>query len=190
MLVGYDWFVVMSSGSILMITKVPIQVQRFVFKSLSYSIALVCTSSIAAVDVSDSNTASFNFGGTIAAMCKIKSSDTAGASNIALAQSNAAQDIGTVEVWCNTGRNATTEYASANNGFLVSGSEKIAYTLNVADNASNIDLASDYINNDSQAGSDISGTTHTQKLQITPQANGLESAGDYSDTITVTVTYN
>lgn len=142
------------------------------------------------VSVTDTNTAVFNFGGTIEPMCKVKGNDNGQASTLNLAQNNTTQDIGTLEVWCNTGRNATTDYASANNGYLVSGSNRIAYTLDVGDNVQNVDLSSGFTNANTEAGSDNTGSGKSQTLKITPQANGLEDAGQYSDTITVTVAYN
>ena len=159
-------------------------------KSTIFAALVASTSATAQISVTDTNTAVFNIGGTIEAMCKVKSSSAAGASALVLDQTNTTQDIGTLEVWCNTGRNATTKYSSANNGFLVDGANKIAYTLNVGTIASDIDLASDYTASNTDAGTDRNGTSKSHALKITPLSNGLDNAGNYSDTITVTVTAN
>lgn len=159
-------------------------------KTLAYALAplLLSAQTCAEVSPSDNNTTSFNFGGTIAPMCKV-----AGAQNNTAAltlSSNTSQDIGTLEVWCNTGRDATTKYSSANNGYLVDGDNRIAYTLDVGELGQNIDLASDFADTNTQAGQGNDGAGKTQTLKVTPKGTGLESAGSYSDTITVTVAYN
>lgn len=153
-------------------------------------LALLSGPLMADISVTDSNTASFNFAGIIEPMCKINGADNAQASSLDLTQSNTSQNIGTLEVWCNTGRTATTDYSSANNGYLINGSNRIAYTLDVGDDVQNVDLTSGYSNSNTQAGSDRNGAGKSQTLKITPQSNGLEDAGEYSDTITVTVAYN
>jgi spore coat protein U-like protein len=152
--------------------------------------ALSSVAATAAIKVSDSNTAVFNIGGTIDAMCKVNSTGHANASSLVLDQNNATQEIGVLEVWCNTGDNATTKYSSANNGFLVSGDDKIAYTLDVGNFASAVDLATDYTADTTAAGTDKNGSAESHTLKITPQSTGLDAAGDYADTITVTVSYN
>ena len=159
-------------------------------KSLLIASMVASMSTTAAISVSDTNSAVFNIGGTIEAMCKVNSTGSAGASSLVIDESNTTQDIGTLEVWCNTGRNATTKYSSANNGFLVDGSNKIAYTLDVGNFANSIDLASDYTASATEAGSDKNGTSKAHALKITPISTGLDYAGEYSDTITVTVSYN
>jgi spore coat protein U-like protein len=165
-----------------------------VMNTLIKSVSLVTTvgslSALAAVSVSDTNSASFNFSGTIEPVCKVKGSDSNGATAMVIDQNNTTQDIGSLEVWCNTGRTATTNYSSANKGFLVDGSNQIAYTLSVGDGSAAIDLAGGYTDANTETGSDSNGTGKTSALKITPQSNGLDAAGQYSDTITVTVSYN
>jgi hypothetical protein len=159
-------------------------------KTIIFASAVTSVSATAAITVSDTNSAIFNIGGTIDAMCKVKSTGSANAAALIIDESNTTQDIGTLEVWCNTGRNATTKYSSSNNGFLVDGANKIAYTLDVGSFASAIDLASDYTASATEAGTDKTGSTKSHALKITPISTGLDYAGQYSDTITVTVSYN
>lgn len=159
-------------------------------KTIVAATVLVATSANADISVTDTNQAVFNFGGTIEPMCKVKSNASAGASNLVIDENNATQNIGSLEVWCNTGRSATTKYASQNNGFLVDGANKIGYTLDVGGFASNVDLASEFTAATTDAGTDRNGTSKSHDLKITTKSTGLDYAGTYSDTITVTVSYN
>jgi spore coat protein U-like protein len=143
----------------------------------------------AGISVGDDNTAEFTFGGTIAKMCKVTSTN-AETSTLVLGASPQTQPIGTMEVWCNTGSNATTKYASANNGVLKSGDNEIAYTLTVGSIKSDMSLTTEQTLSATAAGSNRAGDSEAHILQITPQSNGLDLAGTYSDTITVTVSFN
>lgn len=133
----------------------------------------------------DTNTTSFVIGGEIAATCKTTHT-TQNATGINLG-SAAAQTVASVNVWCNNGNMATTTYSSTNNGKLVSGSNEISYLMNVTDTATDVNLTSDQTVSQA-AGAGTDGTVITKDIQIKPQVNGLETAGTYSDTITVTVT--
>ena len=144
----------------------------------------------AQVSVTDTQTTSFNFGGTVEVACKVSSISSSQASNLVLNGTGATQNIGTLEVWCNNGQNANTEFVSANNGFLVNGSERIAYTLDVGTVANGVDLSNNFTAENTEAGSGPEGTSKTHALKITTQENGLTTAGQYSDTITVTVSHN
>ena len=155
-----------------------------------FATTLVTGSANAGISVTDTNQAVFNFGGTIEPMCKVKSTASSSAANLTIDENNATQDIGTLEVWCNTGRSATTKYASQNNGFLVDGANKIGYTLDVGSFANAVDLASEYTAANTDAGADRNGTSKSHALKITTKSTGLDYAGTYSDTITVTVSYN
>ena len=152
--------------------------------------AFTSVSASAAIKVSDNNTAVFNIGGTIDPMCKINSQGHANAASLILDETNTTQEVGTLSVWCNTGSNATTKYSSANNGYLVSGEHKIAYKLDVGNFVSNVALTSEYTASSTQAGFDRNGASEAHALKVTPLSTGLDAAGDYSDTITVTVSYN
>ena len=146
-------------------------------------------SAYANIKVSDTSSTTFHFGGTIAASCKVNSNASLNANSLNLLDNTASQDIGTLEVWCNTGGNATTRYSSANQGYLVSGDSKIPYNLSLGQD-SNISLRQEYVNSATAAGFGSDGEGQFQSLKVTTQGTGLDSAGDYSDTITVTVAYN
>ncbi|MFC0118720.1 hypothetical protein [Pseudoalteromonas xiamenensis] len=159
------------------------------------SIVLAIASMPLAANVTDlsGNEAKFSFEGAVEPACKT-SSGTNTVTGLTLDASQKTQDIGTLDVWCNTGENATTEYSSANGGFLVADNaqgSKLAYTLNIGD-TSGIDLQSGTYKHvkATVAGSGIAGETKATSLKITPQSNGLNEAGTYSDTITVTISAN
>lgn len=163
---------------------------KTLIKTIVAGSVLASMTATADISVSDTNTAVFNIGGTIEPMCKVKSLASAGAASLVIDENNTTQDIGTLEVWCNTGRNATTKYASANNGFLVDGANKIGYTLDVGSIASAVDLTSEYTASSTNAGTGRNGASENHTLKVTPKSTGLDYAGSYSDTITVTVSYN
>ncbi|MCJ8272195.1 MAG: hypothetical protein MJK04_22700 [Psychrosphaera sp.] len=166
------------------------RLQKQLRKTLIIASAVASMSATAAITVSDTNSAVFIIGGTIESMCKVNSDSSANASSLIIDETNTSQDIGTLEVWCNTGSNATTKYSSLNNGFLVDGVNKVAYTLDVGNFANNVDLSSEYTASATEAGTDNTGTSQSHALKITPLSTGLDMAGNYSDTITVTVSYN
>jgi len=161
-----------------------------IFVKILFVIALLTSiTADTAVSKSDNSTAVFNFGGTINEICKIKSVGTLGASSLVIDSSNIAQSVGTLEVWCNNGRNPSTNYVSSNNGYLVSGNNQIPYTLAVGSISNELDLSTAQKINATEAGSGKTGTGKIYELKIKPTTTGLDLAGDYSDTITVTVGY-
>jgi len=144
----------------------------------------------AAISVGDTTSAVFNFGGTIEKKCKVKSTTT-GVQALTLDENSGAQSIGTLDVWCNmTGSNVITTYSSANGGKLKDGNNTIGYTLAVGGIESGIELDQDYSVGGTTAGTGRTGTSTAHILTINPETNGLDTAGDYSDTITVTVSFN
>ncbi|AOT10975.1 hypothetical protein [Pseudoalteromonas luteoviolacea] len=163
-------------------------------KTLFVATAFTSISASAVVTDITGTEAKFSFEGTIEPMCKTSSGNSNSVTGLKLDSSQQTQDIGTLDVWCNTGENATTEYTSANGGFLVANNakgSKIAYTLNIGD-TTGIDLQTGTYKHSkaTAAGTGVSGETQATALKITPQSNGLNDAGTYSDTITVTVSPN
>ncbi|BBN82565.1 hypothetical protein PA25_25500 [Pseudoalteromonas sp. A25] len=146
----------------------------------------------ATTEVTDqtTNQAKFSFAGTVEPLCKT-SSGSNNITTLTLDASQTAQEIGTLDVWCNTDDNATTEYSSANGGYLVadnSQGSKLAYTLSIGDKTG-IDLKAGTYTHEkaTSAGTSNTGETESTLLKITPLSNGLNESGTYSDTITVTV---
>lgn len=144
----------------------------------------------AKISLEDTAQTSFDIGGEIAAECKVSNATSDNATSLDLSNA-AAQTAGTLSIWCNTGQNvADTTYSSANNGFLIDESgNQIAYNINVGDQANSLSLSSPQTVQQAN-GSGTAGDTESTNVAIIPQVNGFESSGAYSDTISVTVTYN
>ncbi|CAH9049387.1 hypothetical protein PSECIP111951_01399 [Pseudoalteromonas holothuriae] len=162
-------------------------------KPLFATLMLTSGSAAATILSTSGNEAKFSFEGTIEPVCKTTSGSTNEVS-LNLDATQKTQDIGTLNVWCNTGENATTEYRSANGGFLIANNSqksKIAYTLDIGED-SGIDLQNGTYKHLSAtaAGNGTTGDTKATILKVTPQSQGLDDAGTYSDTITVIVTPN
>ena len=161
-------------------------------KTLIKSVVAIATiaafNATAAIKVADTESSSFDIGGNIVEECKVTS--TANGNQLKL-DSAEAQAVATVEIWCNTGQStASTTYRSTNAGFLKNADragKDIAYTVSVAN--SNFALTTEQTINQA-ADSGVDGATKTETVSITPTVNGLEYAGNYSDTITVTVALN
>ncbi|MFC3030995.1 hypothetical protein ACFOEE_00420 [Pseudoalteromonas fenneropenaei] len=162
-------------------------------KTLFVATAFTSLTAAANVSTSSGTEAKFSFEGTIDPMCKTSSGTSNSVTGLILDASQQVQDIGTLDVWCNTGENAITEYTSLNGGYLVADNatnSKIAYTLNIGD-TSGINLQTgSYTHTATAAGTGNSGETSATALKIKPLSNGLDDAGTYSDTITVTVSPN
>ncbi|MEJ6476609.1 hypothetical protein [Pseudoalteromonas piscicida] len=166
---------------------------RTILNSLIAGLASTPLLVLAAVVDTTASESKFSFEGTIDPICKTTSA-ASNTSGLNLDSSQTTQQIGILEVWCNTGENATTSYSSANGGFLVSDNEqgsKLAYTLNVGD-TEGIDLQNGVYQHTkaTAAGTGRAGETKATILNITPLSNGLNAAGTYSDVITVTVSSN
>lgn len=165
-------------------------------KTLIKTIAIITTAAAlnanATISVDDNNQTSFDIGGEILPECKVNSTATDGATGLDLAATTA-QDVASVEIWCNTGQStASTTYSSANGGVLKNDTHSgkdIAYLLDIADTSTGLSLTSDREVSQS-AGSDVEGASVAKTVSIRPQVSGFEYEGSYSDTITVTVSYN
>lgn len=153
-------------------------------------VAGISASVDAKISVEDGAQTSFEIGGSIAAECKVANAANENATALDLSSATA-QSAGRLSVWCNTGQQlADTTYSSANNGFLIDESgNQIAYSINVGDQANSLSLNSPQTIQQAN-GSGTDGNTQATDLAIVPQVNGFESSGSYSDTISVTVTYN
>ncbi len=163
-------------------------------KTLTKTLAILTTAATfaanASISVEDDATTNFEIGGTIPSECKVSSSALSGASSLDLSTTDA-QNAATVSVWCNTGQaSANTTYSSENDGRLFNSdrNEYISYLLDIG-STSNVNLNSDHVESQT-AGSGTSGTSADTTIAIRPQVNGFESEGNYTDTITVTVSYN
>lgn len=155
---------------------------------LSAAIAL----NAGAIDVSDTAQTSFEIGGEILSECKVANQTLTAASSLDLT-STAAQAAANVSIWCNTGQStATTTYTSDNNGKLVHGTanHEIGYELEVGGQTLDLSQAQQARTINQGAGSGTSGTDTATTVSIKPLVNGFEYSGVYSDTISVTVSFN
>lgn len=165
---------------------------KTVLKTIAIIASAAALNANATISVDDDNQTSFDIGGQILPECKVNSTLSSGAATLDLASSSA-QDVASVEIWCNTGQSsANTTYSSANGGVLKNDTHSgkdIAYLLDIADTATSMSLTSDQEVAQS-SGSDVEGASVARTVSIRPQVSGFEYEGSYSDTITVTVSYN
>ena len=161
-------------------------------KTIAIVASFAALNANATIELSHTDTTSFDVGGSIAAECKINSTQAAGATSLDLASSSA-QEVASVELWCNTGQStASTTYSSSNNGVLSNGthaSQDIAYLIDIAETGSDLSLTSSQtVSQSSSTG--VNGSSTSRTVSIKPQITGFEYEGSYSDTITVTVALN
>lgn len=152
--------------------------------------AMVPGLAMAKIVLTDTNQTSFDIGGEIAPECKVSNLSQEQSTALDLS-SNQSQNAGNVSIWCNTGQNAAdTTYSSANDGFLVNDNgNQIAYRVNVDGVTSELNLTTPQTVSQG-AGIGVDGNDQASVVSIAPQISGLETAGSYTDTISVTVSYN
>jgi hypothetical protein len=165
---------------------------KTVIKTIAIVASFAALNANATIELSHTDTTSFDVGGSIAAECKINSTQAPGATSLDLASSNA-QEVASVELWCNTGQStARTTYSSLNNGVLSNGthaSQDIAYLIDIAETGSDLSLTSSQtVSQSSSTG--VNGASTSRTVSIKPIITGFEYEGSYSDTITVTVALN
>lgn len=163
---------------------------KTLLKTVALLSASVAINANAVISVSDTNETQFEIGGTIQPECKVNNTTSAGASTLNLASSDA-QQVASVEIWCNTGdASASTTYSSLNGGVLTNeNGQDIEYRVDISDTQSDVNLSTDQTFQQS-SGSGVSGASAARTVSISPVITGFEFAGTYSDTIAVTVTYN
>jgi spore coat protein U-like protein len=158
-----------------------------VFVGVSLATSTMATANIA---LTDDNTTSFDIAGEILPECKVtnQSSNQATQLNLASPDPQAATDVA---IWCNTGQEtANTTYSSANQGFLVNEQgNRIAYNLSLENSNGEFNLATAQTIQQ-RAGEGVDANGETQTLLIQPQVSGFETAGNYRDTVQITVSYN
>ena len=161
-------------------------------KTIAVTSAAMALQANAVINVSDTQQTSFEIAGNIQPQCKITNTATALANTLNLASSEA-QNVASIEIWCNTGQNnANTTYSSNNAGVLKNATHSgrdIAYLLDVSETQNGLNLATDQTVSQT-SGIGINGETIARTIAIRPQVNGFEYEGTYSDTISVTVSIN
>lgn len=162
----------------------------------SILIAAITSTTIAAnaeqIDVTSTDTTSFEIGGTVTALCKVSNYDGGTRSTTLDLTSSTAQTTASVSSWCNTGQaTVSTTYTSLNGGKLkgTANGGEIPYLIDISGTSTDLNLASAQTVNQ-VTGSGISGDQATRSVKVKPQINGFETADTYRDTITVTVAPN
>jgi spore coat protein U-like protein len=155
-------------------------------------IALAATTAFCAnatISVDDTDTTSFDIGGSIEPECKVSNYSPERSTTLDLA-SGTAQTTASVSLWCNTGQGtARTTYSSLNNGYMVSEEgKKIAYSVDISGTANDMLLTSAQTVNQI-VGTGVDGAQATRSVKVKPLITGFEFAGTYRDTIEVTVSY-
>ncbi|PYE33254.1 hypothetical protein DFP83_10491 [Idiomarina fontislapidosi] len=144
------------------------------------------------MDLSNTDTTSFTVNGTVEKVCKVDNSS--GPSKTIALDGIATAGFG-VGFWCNTSAMPTITYSSQNGGVLALNNDPqagfIPYTMDHG-SAVGVSLTSPYsmAGNGNMVGNNTNGDLHRRTLKVSPAPTGYERAGDYSDTITVTVTPN
>ena len=165
---------------------------KTLIKTIALLSATIAASANASISVEHDNSTEFDIGGIIAPECKVNSTATDDALALDLT-STSAQNIASVEIWCNTGdQHISATYTSDNNGVLKNDTHNgkdIAYKINVGSAHQDLSLTSARTVNQ-EAGSDVEGESVAKTISIEPEVTGFEYEGTYSDTITVTVAYN
>lgn len=145
----------------------------------------------ATISVNDTNETSFEISGTILPECKVNNTTVSGATSLNLA-STEAQSVASVEIWCNTGQSsANTTYESLNGGVLKNDThtgKDIAYLVDISDTQTGVDLSTAKTISQG-SGSDTEGLSVARTVSIRPQVTGFEYEGSYTDTISITVSY-
>lgn len=153
-------------------------------------VALAVFNSVAANAAEEDATTSFSIGGTIESTCTVTSTQAVGITDLDLTSASS-QSLGSINVWCNNGETSTTTYQSENGGVLQTASDdEIAYKLVLGGETVEFDASGAASLNPTTAGTGTGGTTASTTVNVIPEVTGLEAAGNYTDTITVTVTAN
>lgn len=165
---------------------------KTVLKTIALVSAATALNAQASIELSHTHETSFQIGGTVEAQCKVNSIQSTNAASLNLA-STSAQEIATVEIWCNTTQSTpTTTYASANSGKLANNKhtgQDIAYLLDIDQTQTGMSLTNPQtVNQDVSTG--VTGSSTSRTVSIRPQVSGYEYEGGYSDTISVTVALN
>lgn len=159
--------------------------------ALFFSLMLLSTIANAAISASETSQSQFGVGGTVEPQCKVRVKVRERSTTLDLTSATR-QKTDNIFIWCNTGQNAATAtYSSVNNGFMVNeNGDKISYLIQIPNTtSSDVSLATPQTVSQ-RAGTGIDGTDRRRNVRVTPQVTGLETAGQYSDTIQVTVSVN
>ena len=130
--------------------------------------------------MADNNT--INVKGTVASVCTVSVQDMGQSLNLVQGANNVV--VGKVTETCNSANGYTISVASSNGGKLVNGNAKVDYTVNF-DGQQNqtLNSALQVRHNDQVYGD-------TKDLQVNVAGNANRVAGNYADTLTITIASN
>lgn len=160
-------------------------------KSLLIAAMLATPLATNAIELTDTDTATFEISGTIEKMCKVSTYAGEPARAVDLSPGAAASTTSSVSTWCNTGQSTVaTTFSSANSGKMKNeAGDEIGYTASLSGTGSAFDLTSDVTLAKVTSGN-LDGSHVSRSFKVQPDVNGFERAGVYTDTITVQVAPN
>lgn len=157
----------------------------------SLLIAAICASPVAvnAIELTDTDTATFEISGTIEKMCKVSTYAGEPTREVDLSAGAGASTTSSISTWCNTGQaTVDTTFSSANGGKMKNeAGDEIGYSASLGN--STFDLTDDVTVSKVTSGN-LNGTHTSSSFKVQPDVNGFERAGVYTDTITVQVAPN
>lgn len=144
------------------------------FCTLPLHLALLTASPVLAQGASQG---SITLRASVPAICSIGISNNSATLNITGGQSNFA--VATVEERCNAASGYTVSLSSKNGGQLSTGTAGVAYTMQYGDSAGSGGAIS--------ADRAVSGDTRQTVLSVSVPASPTAVAGDYEDTVTISI---
>ncbi|MFV3130034.1 spore coat protein U domain-containing protein [Niveispirillum sp. KHB5.9] len=142
------------------------------------ALLLSTTALMPAASLAQSNSGGVSLRGTMPMSCAIAVQDMNATWNLTSGESS--KTVGSVTESCNAGNGYSISLASANGGKLKSGANEIAYTVDYDSSAGNLTSQMVVQRASAQFGK-------KSDLKVTVPISGQHVAGDYADTITVTI---
>lgn len=142
------------------------------------ALLLSTTALMPAASLAQSSSGGVSLRGTMPMSCAIAVQDMNATWNLTSGES--AKTVGAVTETCNAGNGYSISLASANGGKLKSGANEIAYTVDYDSSAGNLTSQMVVQRASAQFGK-------KSDLKVTVPISGQHVAGDYADTITVTI---
>ena len=121
--------------------------------------------------------------GTVAVNCSISVTPASKASNLNINGGEAGALVGTVVESCNAGNGYLVSVTSSNGGYFTSsatGASPVAYSVNFDNNVGNMSTGV-------TATRDTPQSSRESNLVVSFQGNSSAAAGEYSDTINITL---
>lgn len=143
--------------------------------------AAVTLAGVSAAQAADSASGTIQLKGTVALSCTVAVSDLSPSLNLVSGES--ARPVGTVVETCNSGTGYTISLSSANAGQLTSssnGTTPIGYSVSYDNQGGKLNNAMQVTRSSAQFGK-------SSTLAVSIDGNARAIAGNYADTITITI---